>query len=220
MKKSEKFLIGILIVAGAAIGYSEFSGESGNVADKDIVKIPDPVMVPIQEYKAQAVDPEIILPANAQTLVSKEHNLLVAGYDAKIAEHQKTTLLADVDVNKAKAELALRRKEGETYENDQSRYERDSSQSQPRTQVVTQEHSPAKVSINTFLPDGRAITTINGVPKTISEGQTFSGLSIKNIDPVGKKITYMDGNKTKSAFYAAWSGRSHPSVKPMKTTSK
>jgi hypothetical protein len=220
MKNSEKVLIGILVVAGAAIGYSELFDDSDNTADKDIVKIPDPVMVPIQEYKAQAVDPEITLPANAQTLVSKEHNLLVAGYDAKIAEHQKTTLLADVDVEKAKAELVLRRKEGETFEIDQSRYERDSSPSQPSTPVVTQEHSPAKVSINTFLPDGRAITTINGVPTTVSEGQSFAGLSIKNIDPVGKKITYVDDGRTKSAFYTAWSGRSHPSVKPMKNTSK
>lgn len=220
MKNSEKALIGILAVAGVIIGYSELSGDSGNTADKDIVKIPDPVMVPIQEYRAQAVDPEITLPANAQTLVAREHSLLVAGYDAKIAEHQKTTLLADVDVDKAKAELALRRKESEFFEIDQSRYERDSSQGQPRAAAATQERSPAQVNINTFLPDGRAITSINGVSVTVSEGQTFDGLLIKNIDPVGKKITYVDGNKSKSAFYAAWSGRTHPSVKPMKTTSK
>lgn len=220
MKKSEKVLIGILIVAGAAIGYSEFTGDSDNTADKDIVKIPDPVMVPIQEYKAQAVDPEVILPANAQTLVAKEHNLLVAGYDAKIAEHQKTTLLADVDVNKAKAELALRRKEGETFENDHSRYEREPDQARPSTPTVQKEHSPAQVTINTFLPRGRAIATINGVSTTVTEGQSYAGLSIKNIDPVGKKITYTDGGNTRSAYFSAWAGRSHPSVKPMKTNSK
>ncbi|MDO3386047.1 hypothetical protein QWI17_09380 [Gilvimarinus sp. SDUM040013] len=219
MKTSEKVLIGILVVAGAAIGYSELSGDSDSVADKEIVKVPDPVLVPVQEYKDQSVDPVIRLPGNAETLITKEHQLLVAGYDAKIAEHKKTADIAEVDVDKAKAELANRRKEGESLASHNTMY----NPQQPTTidtAASKSEHVPSQVAINTFLPDGRAITSINGVSTVVSEGQTYAGITIKNIDRSGQRLTYTDGGVSKSIAYSKLVGRSHPTVKPMKSSTK
>lgn len=209
----------MLVVAGAAIGYSELSGDSDSVADKEVVKVPDPVLVPIQKYKDQSVDPIIRLPRKAETLIAKEHQLLVAGYDAKIAEHKKTADIAEVDVDKAKTELANRRKESEGLSSNNTMY----SPQHPTTidsGASKSEHIPAQVAINTFLPDGRAITSINGISTVVAEGQSYAGITIKNIDRSGQRLTYTDGGVSKSITYSKLVGRSHPTVKPMKSNTK
>src|SRR5690606_15452209 len=195
MKNSEKISLAVLAVVGTTVGLLMWADNDKQASDKDIVRVPDPVIVPLQDYQTQATDPVVTLTENARKMIQKERDLLNAAFDAKIAESKKTVRQAELDIDTAEAELQLRIKEGELMGsggNTGMGFQRQEDWSPSPT---SRDAPSPVVEVNALRSDGSALITINGSTHSVWKSSKIDTLTIVSIDIDKQLITYKVGSE-------------------------
>lgn len=214
ISKRTVILLILCVIMAIFVAYEYgFLGSPNEEATSTNEQIPPPPQtVSVAQYKEKSSDPKPQISPKTRELLDKQHNLLVAGFDAKKAEYGKQEAMAAIDLEKARAEIS----------NEKARLEVELKQTGMQVNQEwglgdnnanignNNDESNVEPILNAIISPNEVILTLGDDVTNMMVGETRNGQTLLSVNTSSRSATLRSQKGDRTIFVSTQNSRRFP----------